>query len=122
MARDARQREQFRHRTVNLSRFLICPSVRCRNLASYALGQVLWRLVSDYSARCGYTPYVVETFIGPDHEGTCFKALGFLYVGLTKGRGRHAVSGANQVLRKQVFVYALQSGWRTRLALECDRS
>ena len=40
MAWDAFKREQHRHRVVNLSRFLIRPSVRCTNLASYALGRV----------------------------------------------------------------------------------
>ena len=117
MAWDAAKREQHRHRVVNLSRFLIRPSVRCTNLASYALGRVLRRLASDFSVRYGYAPYVVETFVGPDHEGTCFKAVGFQYVGLTQGRGRHAVNGADQVLRKQVFVCALQSDWRARLGV-----
>ena len=31
MAKDAAQREQHRHRVINLSRFLIRPSLRCTN-------------------------------------------------------------------------------------------
>ena len=105
------------HRVVNLSRFLIRPGIRCRNLASRVLGPVLRRLASDFRARYGYAPYVVETFVGKDYAGTCFKAVGFRYLGLTQGRGRHAPNGKGRLSRKKVFVYALQSDWRGRLGV-----
>ena len=69
MAWDAAQREQYRNRIVNVSRFLIRPSVRCTNLASYALELVLRRLATDYSVRYGYAPYVAETFVDPTMKG-----------------------------------------------------
>ena len=113
------------HRVVNLSRFLIRPGIDCKNLASYCLGRVLRRLASDFRERYDYAPYVVETFVGPKHEGTCFKAVGFRYLGLTQGRGRHAPNnprrnapgGPRHLCRKKVFAYALQSDWRKRLGV-----
>ena len=117
MAWSHEQREQHLHRVVNLSRFLIRPGVRCRNLASYALGRVLRRLASDFRARYHYAPYVVETFVCPRYEGTCFRAVGFRYLGLTQGRGRHAPAGPGALSRKKVFVYELQPAWRARLGV-----
>ena len=45
---------------IGLSRFLIRPSVRCRNLASKALSLALRRLPSDCQRRYGYRPLLVE--------------------------------------------------------------
>ncbi len=50
---------------------------------------------------------VVKTFVGPRHEGACFKAAGFRYLGLTQGRGRHAPNGVGRRSRKKVFAYEL---------------
>lgn len=90
MAWSHEQRSDQLHRVVNLSRFLIRACTQCKNLASHVLGRVFRRLILDFRAHYAYAPYVVETFVGPDHEGTCFRAAGFHYVGLTQGRGRHA--------------------------------
>ena len=79
---------------VNLSQFLIRPQVQCKHLASHLLGQVLRRLRADWQARYAYAPLLVETFVGPDQEKTCFKAAKFLLLGLTQGRGRHAPTAA----------------------------
>lgn len=117
MAWSHAQRSGHLHRVVNLSRFLIRVSTQCKNLASRVLGRVLRRLVLDFRARYAYAPFVVETFVGPDHEGTCFRGAGFHSVGLTQGRGRHAPNGAGQRSRKKVFVYELQPDWRKRLGV-----
>ena len=126
MAWDHQKRGRQLHRVVNLSRFLIRPGIRCKYLASRALGRVLRRLAADFEERYHYAPYIVETFVGPEHEGTCFKAVGFQYLGLTQGRGRHAphnpgpraADGAStRVSRKKVFAYALQSDWRKQLGV-----
>ncbi len=52
MAWDHDQRGSNLKRVVNLSRFLIRPSVRCQNLASF----VFRRLPSDFRARYKYAP------------------------------------------------------------------
>ena len=111
------QRSQMLYRVVNLSRFLIRPGVRCKNLASYLLGRVLRRLQADFQARYAYVPYLVETFVGPDQEGTCFKAANFLYLGTTQGRGRPAPVNACTQSKKKVYVYTLARDWRTQLGV-----
>ena len=63
------QRAGHLHRAV-ISRLLIRPSIQRKNLASHVLGRVLRRLAADFRERYGYAPYVVETFVGPEHEGT----------------------------------------------------
>ncbi|MEK7215960.1 MAG: Druantia anti-phage system protein DruA, partial [Chloroflexota bacterium] len=69
------QRRLHRERVVNLSRFLIRPAVRCRNLASSILAECLRRLGADFERRYGYRPWLVETFVDRErHAGTCFQA------------------------------------------------
>ena len=111
------QRSQMLYRVVNLSRFLIRPRVRCKNLASYLLGRVLRRLQADFQARYAYVPYLVETFVGPDQEGTCFKAANFRYLGTTQGRGRHAPVNVCTRSKKKVYVYELARDWREKLGV-----
>ncbi len=111
------QRSQMLYRVVNLSRFLIRPRVRCKNLASYLLGRVLRRLQADFQARYAYVPYLVETFVGPDQEGTCFRAANFLYLGTTQGRGRHAPVNVCTRSKKKVYVYELARDWREKLGV-----
>ena len=82
------QRKAHLHRVVCLSRFLIRPAVRCRHLASHVLGRVLRRVEQDFEARYRYRPWVVETFVEPEHDGVSFKAANFVCVGHTAGRGR----------------------------------
>ncbi len=111
------QRQQHLFRVVGLSRFLIRPGVRCAHLASHVLGTVLRRLPADFARRYGYRPWVVETFVGPGQQGTCFRAAGFKYAGQTTGRGRHARTLACHKSRKSVFVYELDRRWRRTLGV-----
>lgn len=117
MAWDLNTRMQNLNRVVNLSRFLIRSELRCKNLASHVLGKVLRRLPSDFRARYTYAPYVVETFVGPPYEGTCFRAVGFYYLGDTKGRGRPAAATDTPKSKKKIFAYELDSAWRTHLGV-----
>ena len=102
---------------VGLSRFLIRPSVRCRHLASHVLGMVLQRLGIDFERQYGYRPWVLETFVAPDQDGTCFKAANFLYIGSTLGRGRRAKTNACTKTLKSIYVYELDRRWRRRLGV-----
>ena len=117
MAWSEEQRQKHLHYVVGLNRFLIRPEIRCKNLASHLLGKVLRRLPQDFFRRYGYRPWVVETFVGPDQRGTCFRAAGFLYVGKTAGRGRHARTKACTTSKKAVFVFELDRRWRARLGV-----
>ena len=114
---DADTRSRQLHRVVGLSRFLIRPSVRCRNLASKALSLALRRLPDDFRSRYGYRPLLVETFVAPErHAGTSLAASNWRRVGQTAGRGRYAASGA-QVPVKAVWLYPLAREWRSRLGV-----
>ena len=114
---DADTRSRQLHRVVGLSRFLIRPSVRCRNLASKALSLALRRLPRDFRRRYGYRPLLVETFVEQErHAGTSLAASNWLRVGRTAGRGRYAAAGA-QVPVKAVWLYPLARRWRSRLGV-----
>ncbi len=107
------QRTAHLHRVVCLSRFLIRPAVRCAHLASHVLG----RVAADFEARYHYRPWLVETFVAPEHDGVCFQATTFVCVGPTAGRGRcdRAHEGARTV--KSVYLYELAPHWRRSLGV-----
>ena len=114
---DADTRSRQLHRVVGLSRFLIRPCVRCRNLASKALSLALRRLPDDFRSRYGYRPLLVETFVDQErHAGTSLAASNWLRVGETAGRGRYAASGT-QVPAKAVWLYPLARDWRSPLGV-----
>ncbi len=98
---------------LGLSRFLIRPSVRCRNLGSRVLGRALARLPDEIEARYGYRPLRVETFVDPEtHAGTVLATAGWERVGETTGRGRFARPGQARRSVKAVGMRPLRSdGW-----------
>ena len=111
------QRKSNLHRVVCLSRFLIRPAVRCRHLASHALGRVLRRVGADFEARYGYRPWLVETFVEPEHDAASFKAANFVCVGHTSGRGRDDAHHARARSVKSVYIYELSAHWRRQLGV-----
>ena len=72
---------------------LIRGDVRCRHLASKALGLCLRRLAEDFHDRYGILPALCETFTGPDFSGASLAAAGWTWVGESSGRGRRAAPG-----------------------------
>ncbi len=118
---DDELRSRRLHRVIGLSRFLIRPSVDCRNLASKALGLALRRLPGDFERRYGYRPLLVETFVEKDcHEGTSLAAANWVRVGETAGRGRFAAPGTH-VPVKTVWLYPLVADWREQLGVSVQR-
>jgi len=73
-------------RLVANTRFLMLPSVRVPHLASHVLGMLVRQLPQDWEVRYGIRPLLLETFVHPDHDGTCYKAAGWEHVGVTAGR------------------------------------
>lgn len=60
------------------------------NLASRILGAAVRILPSHWEHAFGYRPVLAETFTDIEcFQGTCYKAAGWLAVGLSKGYGRH---------------------------------
>ena len=70
-------------------RFLVPQATRVPNLASQVLACAVRALPQHWHAQFGYSPVLAETFTDIElFEGTCYKASGWLPVGLTKGYGR----------------------------------
>ena len=94
---------------MNNSRFLLLPWVHVQNLASATLGLALRRLSTDWQARYGVEPLLVETLVDPArYTGGCYRAANWVELGDTSGRGRddrtHHRHGASP---KRLWVYAL---------------
>ncbi|MGH8191427.1 MAG: Druantia anti-phage system protein DruA, partial [Rhodanobacteraceae bacterium] len=112
------QREAQLHRIVGLNRFLIRPHVHCHNLASQVLGQLLRRLGSDFQARYGYAPWLVETFVDRTcHTGVSLRAANWQYVGDSSGRGRQDRDHAGNETVKSIDMYPLVADWRKQLGV-----
>lgn len=102
------QRKRKLSRIVNNGRFLLLPWIRAKNLASHILSRCLRRLPEDWSARYGYRPLLVETFVHRDrHKGTCYQAANWLRLGETTGRGKWNPHQQAEVPVKLVYVYPL---------------
>jgi len=98
------------------SRFLIVPTVQVVNLASHILSRCLRRLGDDWLTWYNYRPVLVETFVDlGKFKGTCYRAANWIKVGQTSGRR------AKDQGQKDIYVYPLQSDWRSILAQEPER-
>lgn len=76
---------------VNNARYLILPGERIANLASRVLALNLRRLSRDWQAVHGHPVFLAETFVDSRRfAGTCYRAAGWLEVGVTRGYGRRA--------------------------------
>jgi Druantia protein DruA/Transposase DNA-binding/Transposase Tn5 dimerisation domain len=114
-----RARRQNLQRVVCNSRFLIIPTVRVANLASHVLSQCLNRLAVDWQERYGYAPVLVETFVDSDqYTGASYRAANWTRVGETAGRADGYANGKVSDGKKQIYVYPLRKGWRSRLCRE----
>lgn len=96
-------------RVVCNARFLILPSVQVPHLASHLLGLLARVLPDQWEERYGVRPLLLETYVHPDFEGTCYKAAGWSCVGHSAGRRdgvpkavwvRELESDARQALRQ----------------------
>jgi hypothetical protein len=107
------------NRVVCNSRFLILPSVHVPNLASHVLGRCLGRLEDDWSARYGYAPVLVETFVDPSRfRATCYRAANWVRVGQTVARSTAYQNGKLAQGRKDIYVQPLSSRWQEVLCAE----
>jgi len=104
---------------VNNSRLLILPWVRVRNLASHVLGRLTGRICEDWENRWGYRPVLLETFVDPrQHEGSCYRAAGWHYLGMTTGTGLVREGKSYTTSPKKIFVKPLAEDFRRRLCSE----
>lgn len=105
---------------VNNARFLILPWIRSKNLASKILSMIARQLPIDWVKRYNLRPALMETFVETDRfKGTCYKAANWIYIGKTKGRGRHGPSRYIQnVPIKEILLYPLTRDFRKVLKAE----
>ena len=105
------------HRVLGLCRLLVRPGIGCRNLASHLLGRAARAVGDDCERLHGYRPWLLETFVDETEQtGASVRAANWVRVGKTCGRGRGDRTHAAAETRKAVYMYALEPGWRARLA------
>ena len=110
-------RKSFQERLINMTRFLIRPQVRCENLASRVLSLCMERVGSDFAARYGFEPWLVESFVDTkQYSGVCYQAGNWMCIGTTAGRGRSAPTRPAKS-RKAVYLYELKRDWRSRMGI-----
>lgn len=113
-SQEARQRN-IRYLAYN-SRFLILPFVRVEHLASHLLGAVARRISRDWETLYGHPVYYLESFVDPERfRGTCYRAAGWHFLGLTTGRGKDSQSKRANRSLKEVLGYPLIPDFRQRL-------
>lgn len=118
---DRQGRRAYLHYVVGMSRFLLRPTVACRNLASKVLSMSLSALPDDFARRYGYRPWLVESFVDPRHyAGACYRAANWIEVGRTSGRGRQDRFTRVALRPKVIFVYPLADDFRARMGLSPD--
>lgn len=114
---DTPQRQRHLGLVSNNARFTILPWVRVSHLASHLLGRVAARLSADWKQKYGHPIYLLETFVEqPRFMGTCYRAAGWVQVGLTTGRTRNDDGRQPRAARKAIFLKALRADARQRLA------
>lgn len=109
------EQQRFRARIVANSRFVLLRGVRVPHLASHALALATRRLRGDWLGRFGYAPVLVETFVAPPWQGTCYRAANWVSLGQTRGTGRQDRRYGEVGTVRQVFAYPLVRDWRGAL-------
>jgi hypothetical protein len=110
-----KHREKLLQFVLTQTRFLIFPWVTVSNLSSKVLSLSTKRIAEDWVQRHGYRPVLLETFVDTlMFSGSSYRAANWQYLGETKGRG-HNPERSSTKTPKAIFVYPLQSDWRSQL-------
>jgi len=118
---EASGRRAYLHFVVGMSRFLIRPSVQCRNLASKVLSMAMADMPGDFEIQFGYRPWLVESFVDTEnYSGACYRAANWIAVGKTKGRGRQDRYKKSALSIKEIYVYPIEKEFRARMGLSPD--
>ena len=112
------ERQAQLHTIVGMSRFLIRPSVNCKNLASKVLSMSMATIADDFDQQYGYRPLLIESFVDTErYSGTCYQATNWLSIGKTKGRGRQDRHSESALSQKTIYMYPLETQFRKQLGL-----
>jgi hypothetical protein len=98
------------------NRFLILPTVRVKNLASFVLSIASKQLPFDWEKKYKVKPVLLETFVDKKlYRGTCYQAANWIKVGVSKGRGRNDIRNEHLKSLKDVYLYPLDRAWKEKL-------
>jgi len=99
------------------SQFLILPWVSVSSLASHILGRMTKTLIRDWQDIYNHPIYYLETFVDKERfTGTCYKAVNWIYLGDTAGRGKNDQTHKVNRSIKAVWGYPLTKDFRIRLS------
>lgn len=116
------KRQTLLHYILNLSRFLIRPCVKCKNLASHILGMAVRQFPEDFYKKYNYRPLLLESFVDTtSHSGTCYKAANWELVGKTKGRGRQDSLCEFKETIKDIYIYKLDDFFREKFGTKAPQ-
>ena len=79
------------------------------------LARAAKRLPRDWELRYSYRPVLLETFVEERFRGSCYKAVNWIGVGRTQGRGKLDRHKLYALPVKQVFLYPLCRDFREQL-------
>jgi len=114
---DIQQRQRHLGLVSNNARFMVLPWVRVPHLASHLLGRVAARLSADWQRKYGHPLYLLETFVEASRfAGTCYRAAGWVPVGLTTGRTRNDDGRKPRTAPKALYLKPLRADVRQRLS------
>lgn len=100
---------------INNSRYLLFPWVHVPHLASHVLGKLAKQVAHDWEHRWGYRPVLMETFVDPQYNGTCYRAAGWHAVGMTRGEGKPRPGKPYTTCPKHIFVKPLHPEFQSLL-------
>jgi hypothetical protein len=103
---------------INNSRYLLFPWVQVPHLASHVLGQLARRVAHDWEQRWGYRPVLMETFVDPTYNGTCYRAAGWEALGMTRGKGILRPGKQYTTTPKHIFAKPLHPQFQSLLTSE----
>lgn len=108
------ERERQLKLILNNNRFLIFPWVKVKNLASKVLSLISKQVAKDWYEVHRFRPVLLETFVDPEkYTGACYKAANWECIGKTDGK--KGSSKREAVSSKEVYVYPLETDFRTVL-------
>jgi hypothetical protein len=98
------------------TRFLLLPFVRIEHAASHILGCMSRMLSKEWERVYSHPIYYLETFVDPQRfRGTAYRAANWIFLGLTKGRGKDAPTKKPNRPVKEVLGYPLHKDFRRLL-------
>jgi hypothetical protein len=98
------------------TRYLILPWVGVPHLASHLLGRIARRISADWQKSYGHPVHLLETFVDTERfRGACYRAVNWICVGRSHGRGTKAPTGQRRCSIKELWVYPLSRHFRQHL-------